>query len=265
MAINSKSYFGNQAAVGLGGATGGEFDKFALHASPKYQLGFKVETADGSIYRYVATGAATNRGLLVSEDISETSVVDTDNKVIAPASAVAVSGESLKPGALGSTYVEITLASVTANQFRGAKFVTTDDTGEGYTYDILGNTATDDPATGNFRLRLAQQLQVALDTTTDFAIMGSPYSDVEAATTTDEVPKGVTCATTTADLPYCWIQTRGIVGVLQQGTVTQGDKLKIGSDAGSVALQDGEIGPDIGYVLDPGDTGGHAIIWVDLE
>ena len=265
MAIASASYFINGGAVGLGAATGGEFDKFALHATPKYALGFKIEMVDGSIYRYVHTGAATNRGLLVSQDISETSVVDTDNKIIAPASATAVSGETLNPGALGSPYVQITLASVTANQFRGGKFTTTDDVGEGYTYDILGNTATDDPVTGDFRLRLAQTLQVALDTTTDFAIMGNQYSDVEGATTTDETPCGVTCATTTATLPYCWAQSRGSVGVLQQGTATQGDILKIGSVAGSLATNDGNASPEIGFCQDPGDDTGHMIAFIDLE
>src|SRR3990167_6508168 len=198
MAIDSSSYSSNQASVGLGGATAGQFNKFDLHATAKYPLGFKVEQADGSIYRYAHMGAATNRGLVVAQDLSESSTADTDNAIIAPASAVAVSGITAKPGALGSYYVEITLASVTTNQFRGGKFGTTDDTGEGYTYDIIGNTATDNPASGTIRIELAQPLQVALDTSTDFSIVGPRYGNLEACTTTDEHPAGVTCATTTS-------------------------------------------------------------------
>lgn len=265
MAIASASYFGNQAAVGLGGATGGEFDKFGLHATPKYVLGFKVECNDGSVYRYVHTGAATNRGSIVSQDLSETSTADTDNAVIAPASAVAVTGESLKPGALGSTYVQLTVASITANQFRGGKFITTDDVGEGYTYDILGNTATDDPATGDFRLRLAQPLQVALDATTDISIEGSPYSDVEGATGTDEYPVGVLCSTTTSSLPYAWVQTKGTVGVLQAGTVTLGDILVVSNTTGAAETQTGYTQPIIGFCVDPGDTTGHMVAHINLE
>lgn len=265
MAIDSNSYFSNQAAIGLGGSTGGSFNKFDLHATPKYQLGFKVECADGSVYRYAHFGAATNRGILVAQDISETSVVDTDNIVIAPASAVAVSGETIKPGAIGSTYVELTLASVTANQYRGGKFVTTDDTGEGYTYDIIGNTATDDPASGNFRLRLAQPLVVALDTSTDISIYGSPFSDLEAATSTDEAPSGVSCSTTTTALPYAWIQTKGLVGVLQNGAVTQGDILVVAASGGAAETQTAYTQPIIGYCVDPGDTTGHMVAKINLE
>lgn len=265
MAIDANSYFSNQASVGMGGATGGSFNKFDLHATPKYALGFKVEQADGSIYRYSHFGAATNRGILVSQDISETSVVDTDNAVIAPASAVAVTDETQKPGALGSTYVQLTLASVTANQFRGGKFVTTDDTGEGYTYDILANTATDTPATGDIRLKLAQPLQVALDTTTDISIMGNPYSDLEAATSTDEFPVGVSCSTTTSALPYAWVQTKGTVGVLQNGTVTQGDILVVSASGGAAETQTAYTQPIIGFCTDPGDTTGHMIAHINLE
>lgn len=266
MAIDSTSYSSNQAAVGMGGATAGQFDKFELHATAKYPLGFKVECADGSIYRYSHMGAATNRGHVVSQDLSESSVVDTDNIVIAPASAVAVSGETIKPGAIGSRFVEITLASVTANQFRGGKFVTTDDTGEGYTYDIIGNTATDNPASGNFRLELSQKLQVALDTTTDIAITGPMYGNLEDATTsTDEAPVGVTCATTTSALPFGWIQTRGVVGILQDGTVNLGDMVGIGTVAGSVATLAAYTSAYIGYCVDPGDTTGHGTFKINLE
>lgn len=265
MAIDSNSYFSNQASVGLGAATAGSFNKFDLHATPKYALGFKVEQADGSVYRYSHFGAATNRGLLVSQDISETSVVDTDNAIIAPASAVAVPDQTQKPGALGSNYVEITLAAVTANQYRGGKFVTTDDTGEGYTYDILANTATDNPASGNIRITLAQPLQVAVDTSTDFAIMGNPYSDLEAATSTDEFPAGVSCSTSTTALPYGWIQSKGVVGVLQNGSVTQGDVLVVAASGGAAETQTGYTQPVIGFCTDPGDTTGQMIAKINLE
>lgn len=264
MAISSSSYFSNQAAVGVGGATAGQFNKFDLHATPKYALGTKVECADGSVYRYAHMGAATNRGVIVSQDLSETSQVDLDDSVIAPASAVAVSGETVKPGAIGSKFVEITLAAVTANQFRGAKFVVTDDTGEGYTYDVVGNTATDDPATGTFRLALAQPLQVALDTSSDVSITGSPYSDLEVATGTDVCLAGVTCATTTAALPYGWIQTKGLVGILQDGAITVGYKVTI-SSAGNVKVAGAVTDPNVGICVDPGDTTGHGVFKINLE
>jgi len=274
MAIDANSYFSNQASVGLGGATAGTFNKFDLHATPKYALGFKVEQADGSIYRYAHLGAATNRGVLVSQDLSESSLADADNGVIAPASAVAVSDESVKPGALGSHYLQLTSATKTLNQFRGGKLIITDDTGEGYTYDILGNTATDDPATGDIRIKLAQPLQVALDTTTDLAIMGNAYANLEAATAgTDEFPVGVTCSTSTAALPYCWIQTKGVVGILQDGTIALGDMVALSDGvAGAVHVIGGGgtlatdlTEPLVGFCVDPGDSTGAGSFKINLE
>ena len=264
MAIASDAYFSNKASVGLGGATAGTFNKFDLHATPKYALGFKVEQADGSVYRYGHLGAATNRGVIVSQDISENSTADTDDSIIAPASAVAVSGETIKPGAIGSTYVELTLASATLNQFRGGKFVTTDDTGEGYTYDILGNTATDDPASGNIRIRLAQPLVVALDATTDFSIYGNRFSNLEVATSTDVDLVGVTCSTSTSALPYGWLQTKGIVCILQDGAITIGYKVTI-SSAGNVKVAGAVTDPNVGVCVDPGDTTGHGVFKINLE
>lgn len=275
MAIDSNSYFSNQAAVGLGGATAGQFNKFDLHATPKYALGFKVECADGSTYRYAHLGAATNRGLLVGVDLSESAVVDTDNVVIASASAVAVSGEAALPGAIGSRFVQITLASVTANQYRGGKFITTDDTGEGFTYDIIGNTATDNPATGDFRLELAQPLVIALGTTTDFAIAANQYANLEGVTAgTDEIPVGVTCNTSTAALPYGWIQTKGVVGILQDGTINLGDIVCVSDGVtgavhtlggGGTDVADIITEPIVGTCLDPGDTTGHGVFKINLE
>ena len=265
MALDSSRYFSNQASVGLGAATAGQFDKFDLHATAKYPLGFKVEQYDGTVYRYAHLGAATNRGVVVSQDLSETSIADTDNAVIAPASAVAVPDETQKPGAIGSHYVQLTVASVTANQFRGGKFVVTDDTGEGYTYDVLGNTATDTPATGDIRIQLAQALQVALDTSSDIALTGSMYMDVETATTgTDEAPIGVTCSTTTSALPFCWVQTKGVVGILQDGAIALGDVVAL-STAGNVKVAADYNSPFIGYCVDPGDTTGHGTFKINLE
>ena len=150
----------------------GAFDKFESHATPKYNLGFKVETADGKVYRYTQFGADVAVGVLVAGDLSESSVVDTDNAIIASASA-----ETTTDGLINNKYIQLTLASVTAGQYVGGVFITTDDAGEGYTYDIVGNTATDDPATGDIRIQLAQPLQVAVTTATDFAILGNQYNN----------------------------------------------------------------------------------------
>jgi len=278
MAVETLANKQVNAFVGLGGATAGSFNKFEMHLLPKYPLGFQVLDSTGKVYRYAHFGANTNRGVLVATDVSETSVVDTDNAIIAPASAVSVSDQTMKPGAIGSRYIQFTLASATANQFAGGTLVTTDDTGEGYTYDIVGNTATDNPATGDIRIQLQQPLQVAVDNTTDVSIFSNLYHDVEVATTaTDAVVAGVSCSTmVVATAPYGWIQTRGLCGVLQDAQVpTVGDTMQLSTaTAGAVGILGGTVAGSlgdfsqqgiVGRCADIGDSTGHSVVFLTIE
>ena len=134
MAVLDTSYFSNASPGDVQLFKGNIFRK---DATPVYPVGFRVTLAGGRVFRYAQYGADTNRGLIVSQDLSESAVVDTDNVMIAPASAVTVTD-----GTINSRFIQITLASVTVDQFAGGTLHTTDDTGEGFTYFILGNTAT---------------------------------------------------------------------------------------------------------------------------
>lgn len=256
MAVSTSNYF-SYSNAGVP-ATGAEVDIYQVDSTPKYPLGFKIERGDGNVYRYAHIGAATAAGLLVAQDISESSVVDTDNVCAA--------------AAIGAKQVTITLASTTEDQFAGAYLHTTDDTGEGYQYRIKGNTAAD--ASNLVILYLADPIQVALDTTTDIAIVGSIYSNLEAATAgTDNVAVGVTCKVfSTAG--WGWILTKGITPILQDGTIVIG---------GIVALSDGVAGavhamggggatvgdlisePLIGSCVHAGDNTGYGSFKINLE
>lgn len=269
MALGSERRF-SRASIGLGGSTADQFNKFDQSASPKFHVGYKIEQADGSVYRYAHFGATANAGVLVAQDKSENSVADTDNAVIAPASAVTITD-----GTIGSKFIEFTLASATANQFAGAKLITTDDAGEGYTYDIKSNTATDNPASGNIRIELYQPLQVALDNTTDVSIVSNRFHNLEIATAaTDLILAGVVCETIDAAGNYGWIQTKGIVGILQDGTIADGDMVTL-SDGTSGAVQAAAGGGTdmadliaeaiIGYCVDAGDSTGHGVFMVDVD
>jgi hypothetical protein len=268
MAYSTLSRMSN-AAVGVP-QIAGAFDKFQMDKTPKFNIGYKVEAADGSVYRYGHFGADTNRGVLVSQDLSESSLVDTDNEVIAPASCV-----DTTDGTIGSRFIEIDMDSVTAGQYAGGKLITTDDTGEGYTYDIVGNTATGVPQAGNFRMELAQPLQVALDATTDIAIVGNKYSNLETASTTDIAVAGVSCSTMdVSEAAWGWIQTKGVVGILADGTVDDGDIITL-SDGTAGAVQTIAGGgtdvadlvgePIVGFCIDEGDNGGHLAACINLE
>lgn len=270
MATDSKSYFSN--------AYPGEIETFGgniyrLDANPKYAIGTRISRQDGNVFRYAHFGAATNRGVLASQDVSETSIPDTDNGMISPASALVTSD-----GTIGSRFIEITMTGVTLNQFMGGYFVTTDDTGEGYTYRIKGNTASGYNGSDRYRLELHSPLQVAIDNTTDYSIVGCMWNDLEVLTAaTDNLPAGVTCSTTTAALPYAFVQTWGVVGVLQDANVpAAGDIVTVSSlTAGAVSAYVGgttgtvtaaNVRGDtiIGYAIDAGDSTGHTVIFLQL-
>lgn len=251
-------------------AGGGDFNRFDKHATQKYAIGTRIVTNDGNEYVYSHFGADVNRGVFVATDASESSVVDTDNAVIAPASA-----QTTSDGTVGSKFLEVTLAGVTSNQFAGGTLVTTDDTGEGYTYRIKGNTATGDPTTGNIRIELYEKLQVAVDATTDIAIQGCIYQNLEIATAgTDTVLAGVTCSTMdVSEQAYGWIQTKGVVGVLQDGTIAIGDVVTL-SDGVDGAVQTAAGGGTtiadlvaeqiVGSCLIAGDNTGHGVFYVNV-
>ena len=255
-----------------------DFDKFEMNATQKYPLGFKVEAANGDVYRYCCFAGNANRGVLVSSDLSEYSLVDDDNHFIAPVVTYQMAGEQpgVYPGAIGSRYAIMTLASVAAHCFAGSKITFTDDTGEGYTYDVVDNTATDNPASGVIRFQLAQPLQVAITTDTDASINTCLYNGLIIATTTDACVVGVTCSTiVAATAAYAWIQTKGVVGILQDVNVpTIGGVATLSNiTAGAVTLMGGNStyatyygkNPIIGYYVDLGDATGASVCKINLE
>jgi len=250
-----------------------KFNKFDTHSTAQFPIGFKVEDAKGNVYRYAHFSADTNRGVLVSPDLSETSYVDTDGVIIASGS-VTLAGANVA----GSKDVEISLASITANDFAGGSLVITDDAGEGYTYDIVGNTAT--TGTGSVvTFTLDQEIQTTIGSATDFAILPAKYSNLEIATTTDIAPIGVTCSTMDVSAkPFGWIQTCGDVGILQDGTITVGDVIQLsdGTAGGSVQIFGGDATsavsaldmntePILGYCIIAGDDGGHGGFRIQCE
>lgn len=273
MAVSTSSWFSSGAAVGVP-QVAGEFNKFDLHKTPQFRIGHKIEDADGNVYRYAHFGADTNRGVLVSQDVSESSLGDSDNVIVASASCT-----DITDGTIGSRYLCITAGDsgleITADEFAGGKFITSDDAGEGYTYDIVGNTAN---ATGgsSFRLQLRQPLQVAVTAATDFIIVGNRYANLEIATSgTDAILAGVTCSTMdVSEQAYGWIQTKGIVGVLTASADVIGETISLSATSGAVACNSvlngayplcASVDQIIGSCVVPGDASGHGAYFINLE
>lgn len=219
MALSSSSYYSN-AIQGIPGA-GVDVDVTRADSAPKYPMGYLIERADGNRYRYSYVGTATNAGNLVGQTQASGGAAYGAAKVVNPASAVAVPQEyPILPGQVGSHYIEVTIASIAANKYQGGYLITTRGTGIGDTYRIIGNTATDTPATGNLRIQIAEPLKVALTGATGLTIATSIYNDLAASATSATTATGVLMSTTTAANLWAWVCTRGIVGCVEDNTVT---------------------------------------------
>jgi len=258
MAVATTSYFSN-SIQGIP-QIGGDVDLYVSGTTPKFAIGYRIQRQDGAEFVYSHFGATTGAGQLTSQDLSESSLVDSDNIVIAPASA-----ETVTDGTVGSKFLQVTLAAVTAGMYAGGYLTITDDTGEGHTYRIKGNTATDDPATGDFRIELCDKIVVALDATSDIAITGSLYANLEPSTTTDTAVSGVSMVAQAA-ADYGWVQTAGVAGVLTEGTVVLGSGvITAPTDAGACApAVETDILERLGSVIVVGDDTGYSQIKLSL-
>ena len=218
---------------------------FEESSTQQGNVGAERRLEDGRAFRYAYFAAAANPGLLVSTDISATSVVEIDGNCTA-ASA-------------GATEVTITdsttLGSATADQYAGGYLHITDDAGEGHQYRIRGNTAASSNAVD---FTLYDGIIVALTSASDVAITGYPYNNVRGATAgTDYIMSGVTVMSVTANY-YAWVQTRGVATVLSDGAVAIGANLTLSDGvAGAVQLKDAETEPLVGFALFASDDTGH--------
>ena len=271
MAVSTTSYFSN-SIVGQP-QVGADIDIFDTASSPKYAVGFGFQRADGAKFRYVHFGAISNRGTLVATDRSESSLSKIENVGALVANITKRANETINPNAIGARYMQLVI-SATAQQFEGGYLTFTTGTGVGFTYRIKGHTVTTDanPVTGNIYLDLHDSIVVALDSNSDIAIAGNPYANLESATTTDELPVGVTITNNTAT-NYGWVQTHGIVGVLQDATIgTQGDPVSISSaTAGAIQAAEAEsntnllVYPVVGYMVEPGSSADYSLVYLTLE
>ena len=233
---------------GIGSKAGQSIYEESSYA--KFAIGEKLELADGRVFRYGYTAAAVAAGLLVSQDLSATALVESDGIVIAAAG-------DYSPVA-GSSQLQITLASVTLNQYQGGYLQITDDDGEGHQYRIKSNSATGATTSGKVDIVLFDNIKVTITTDSDIAIVGNLWNNVVGATAgTDYMVAGVTPIAFTTNY-YGWFQTAGVATILADGTIAIGQNLTL-SDGVAVAVhtKDAETEPLGGYAAYAPDNTGH--------
>jgi len=272
MALKSDTNYYSNAFAGTP-FIGDGVDILETNSNPKFAVGFGFERADGSKYRYVQYGGTVVAGNVVCPTTDSNLVKDLDNKVINSTTAVAVTGELLKPGLRGSKFVQ--LGTTTAiNEWAGGYLIITDGPGIGHTYRIKGNR-TPVASASTVMIELCDPLCATVDSTTDIAIRGSLWSDLIQAGGSAQYrhATGIACAGG-SDGRYGWVCTRGVTAVTQEVTLVSvaGMGLIVSSNtAGAVqyannynwaTLANYQV---VGTCLDIGDSAGCSTINVSIE
>lgn len=287
MAIPSGQRF-TKAIVGQMMA-GADVNIFATDVIQKYPLGQGCMGGDGKVYRYASFDGITSPGQLVGPNITNTLLSIQTTVGVATASIVNVQAEyPIIPNSVGSHYVQVTLSNVTANQYQGGTLVIAAKSGQGFYYDIKGNTATGNPASGNINIQLVQPLQAAVSPNTSIIISPSKYNDLvtcKAGSGNNYIPAGVVVGypgnNSGATNLFGWIQTKGVCGCKEDDTsvITAGQPVTVsGVTAGAYAIYgnvvattfttNGAVGtcPPIGYCISAnGTSNGFGAINIDLE
>lgn len=177
--------------------------------------------ADGRKFRYGKAGAA----ITVGKNCSGAAAVA--NHINCSVAAAAV----------GDTQVSVTVGgtAVTADQYADGFLQINDETGEGYQYTIVSNTACD--ASGVTIVQLTDPIQVALVAagSSQASLIPNLWSSVITQASENSMPAGVTVRGMTSGY-YGWFQTGGLGVYLASGTPAVGQMLVLSDTDGALEL-----------------------------
>ena len=276
MAISSSTYFSN-AICGVPSVAGEYVDIYAVSTTPKYPLGQKHERADGAVFRYAYFAGNCSAGACYAAVSSDTTLgyaAATSNSTPSASYQMPDEPSGVYPGSLGSRYVVLTSAA-SANAYAGGYFSVVKGLGSGYTYRIRSSTLSGTPTSGYIRLALYDQIQVAMDTTSAYSLVGNKYNDLilnTASTAIATAIVGVACSGVTASAAahYGWVQTAGQVAALSDATtaVYKAGTMVSGSSTTAGAIMPMATGdttivgtviayPILGHVIAAGTASGY--------
>ena len=210
----------------IAGFQQGHFDVSSLQ---KEMLGRLTITDDGRKFRYAQAGAsALHAGYMAIGNKSASTVVKQAGLVVPT----------------GTTQINFTITSATfaSNYFAGGYLQINSGTGQGLQYLIQASSAV--TAGTSITIGLAESIQVALDATTYFTLVPSPWALTTESSTATNIPAGVSPIAVAANY-YYWAQTGGIANVLISGTPAIGSILTLGGVAGSLAIVSTTIATEV--------------------
>jgi len=199
---------------------------YTSSATQIHNLGERMVTPIGNVYRYVKAGAVD----LVAGNWLQSPAQIADHQNIAPTATFAI----------GATAVTVTLAGstvATANQYAGGQMVVTITPGLGQQINISGHPAAGAGAT--LTLQLSEPLRVALTTTTRVDLCPNQWNGViqSPVTTLTGSPVGVAVSIIAAN-EFGWVQRGGQCGALIAGTPAVGAAIVLPGSAAGAAVVD---------------------------
>lgn len=179
----------------------------------RYPLGKQLVLEDGRKFRHVLVGGTT---LVVGNMLTGAAALTTSEDLVPAA------------GSINDRIITFTHGAATTviNLFAEGYAVISVTPGGGDTYKIASHAALRNATAGDVvNLAPGNALRRALTTTSRLDLVRNPYQGaIQApATTIAGVPIGVAIAAIT-NAQFGWIQTRGICGVLTEGTVVTGNR-----------------------------------------
>lgn len=237
-------------------------DIYNVDTTQKYEIGTRLQTADGRVFRYAST---TTGGVSAGFGAFATATL--------PMAYEALHANA----AAGQTYVLVEQASITEDMWAGA-YIIMGHSGAATTQNrrIVRNTATDGDT--HVYVYLDAPLTVALTTSEGFEIMPNPYANLSVSPNEYSGVMGVPAATAAASR-YVWVQTWGPCWVVPGGTGTPGSTaaertvyfVGDGSINGDVGLADPTTEPErrqvAGYIIqrDSAGAGGPPFVMLQIS
>jgi len=236
----------------------------APSTTQRHEIGARMMTKDGRVFRYAKAGATLNADLGCSP-YEEQEVAYT---TIAAAAA------------LGATTIILDVQSgdgiaddgvIAVDSLVNGYVVVFPHNEDAFTRLITGNTVT--AAAGEMTLTLLNGIPVALDAgdVDHGECMASPYADVRSSTSNTKSVVGIPSWAATVG-QFLWIQTWGPVWVAPQGTVSVGNNHRQVVFRHDGSIDDHDYNDAVvtqaqhaGFVLKQGNGGGQGAAFIMLQ
>ena len=226
-------------------------DLYSSSATKKEKLGTLRITSDGRKFRYAYNGA-----------VALTTGISTSMIGVA---AYHINRAIVIPAAIGDKEVSVTLGATAcaANSYEDGYFQVNDGTGEGQSYQIIGNTYA--ASAGTTVVTLADPIRIALTTSSEVSLVYNPWYGTVIQATEETGPAGVTVCAVPIN-HYYWSQTGGMACVLSTSTAAVASLLEHGLTNGSTALANGFDKAFLGQTISTaGIAGEYKPVWLTID